>query len=175
MSYEPTDAINLMRSFTRHVMFVRYALSAVERELQRRALVHDASKLLDDEFAGFSRINAAARIDKFGSPGYAEGMKRERPTIDLHFSRNTHHPEYYAELLIDTTEGHASRGTAAMTFLDVIEMVCDWWGARKGYDDTRSWRDSVELNLAQKGKYLSDEQLWLARQVAEFLEADAAT
>ncbi len=56
-----------------------------------------------------------------------------------------------------------------MTFLDVIEMVCDWWAARKGYDDPRPWLESVELNFKAKGKYLSEEQLWLARSVAAFL------
>jgi hypothetical protein len=150
--YEPNDAFGLLRSYLRHLMFVRLALTQVTQELERRAIVHDASKMLDDEFAGFARINAAARVNKFGSPEYAEGMKRERPTIDLHFSRNTHHPENQPQ-----------------SFLDVIEMVCDWWGARKGYDDTKSWEESVELNFKQKGQYLSVEQMWLAREVARFL------
>lgn len=150
--YATSDAFGMVRSYTRHLMFVRLALKAVEQELERRALVHDASKMLDDEFAGFCRINAAARVNKFGSPEYADGMKRERPTIDLHFRRNSHHPEEHDQ-----------------SFLDVIEMVCDWWGARKGYDDSRSWLDSVALNLKQKGAYLTSEQSWLARQVAAFL------
>ena len=34
----------------------------------------------------------------------------------------------------------AARDAARMTFMDVIEMVCDWWGARKGYGDTRTWK-----------------------------------
>lgn len=167
----PSDAFGLLRSYSRHLMFVRLALTHVTQELERRAIVHDASKMLDDEFAGFTRINAAARINKFGSPEYAEGMKRERRTIDLHFSRNTHHAEYYAEhpdALVN------NRGAEGMTFLDVIEMVCDWWGARKGYDDPRSWADTVELNFTQKGKYLSPEQLWLAREVAAFLAKEPA-
>jgi hypothetical protein len=56
-----------------------------------------------------------------------------------------------------------------MTFLDVIEMVCDWWAARSGYNDSRPWLESVELNFTAKGKYLSEPQLWLAREVAAFL------
>lgn len=145
-------ALGVLRSMTRHLMFVREGIGYVTAELERRATVHDASKFLDDEFAGFSRINAAARIHKFGSPEYAEGMRQERGTIDLHFTRNSHHPELHDQ-----------------TFLDVIEMVCDWWGARKGYDDPRSWSDTVELNFAQKAQHLTGEQLWLARQVAAFL------
>lgn len=162
----PDDAFGLVRSYTRHLAFVRLALQSVTHALERRQVLHDASKMLDDEFAGFSRINAAARINKFGSPEYADGLRRERPTVDLHFSRNPHHPEYHAghpEALVN------NRQAEAMTFLDVIEMVCDWWGAGKGYDSKISWEDSVKLNLTQKGKYLNEEQKWLVQQVADFL------
>lgn len=151
-AFTPADAFGLLRSYSRHRDFVREALGEVIHALSRRALVHDASKMSDDEFAGFSRINAAARINKFGSPEYAESMKAERPTINLHFRRNPHHPEFYPQ-----------------TFLDVIEMVCDWWGARKGYGDPRPWMESVDLNLAAKGEFLTPDRVWLAREVAAFL------
>ena len=154
--FTPDDAFGLLRSFTRHVGFVKLALTAVAHDLERRALRHDLSKMMDDEFSGFARINAAARINKFGSPEYSESMQRERPTIDLHFSRNSHHAEHQPQ-----------------SFMDVIEMVCDWWGAKQGYDDPRPWEATVELNIATKGKYLTPEQLWLAREVAAFISAEA--
>lgn len=147
----PDDAFGLLCSFLRHRGFVHEALTRVANEISRRAVVHDLSKMSDDEFAGFTRINAAARIHKFGSPEYREGIARERAVIDLHFSRNSHHPE-----------------NPPRSFLDIIEMICDWWGARKGYDDPRSWRDTVKLNLEHKGKYLTDAQRWLAEQVADW-------
>ena len=170
----PEDAFGLLRSFLRHRAFVELALGRVARALDERAIEHDLTKMLDDEFAGFSRINAAARIQKFGSPEYAENMRRERGTIDLHFSRNSHHPEQPG-LLAQQTGGTALIAYDAgiseheMTFLDVIEMVCDWWGASKGYDDPRAWQETVQLNLEQKGKYLSPAQRWLVEQVAAFL------
>ena len=150
--YQASDAFGLLRSFTRHVGFVQYALRSIAHDLDQRATVHDLSKLSDEEFAGFARINAAARVHKFGSPEYSKGMDRERAVIDLHFARNRHHPERQPQ-----------------TFLDIIEMVCDWWGARKGYDDPRSWADTVKLNIEKKGAYLSSQQLWLVREVATFL------
>lgn len=174
----PQDAFGLIRSFMRHRAFVAEGLALVSTNLDRRALVHDLSKMLDDEFTGFSRINAAARVHKFGSPEYQEGMGRERGTIDLHFSRNRHHPERpkligeaaeVARGLPDDFTYWQARDGAEMTFLDVIEMVCDWWGARKGYDDQRPWAESVRLNLDAKGKYLTAEQRWLAESVAAFL------
>lgn len=152
---KPDDAFGLLRSFVRHVAFVRLALGSVVHDLERRALVHDLTKMLDDEFAGFSRINAHARIHKFGSPEYKQGLAQERETIDRHFARNSHHPE-----------------NSLQTFLDIIEMVCDWWGASKGYDDPRSWEDTVKLNLEYKGKRLSAEQLWLVHEVAAFLSKE---
>lgn len=172
------DVFGLLRSYSRHRDFVRLALLHIVQDMERRSLVHDASKMLDDEFAGFARINAIARVNKFGSEEYKESMQQERATIDLHFSRNSHHPERPRLLgeqaearrgLPDDATYWAAHSAAAMTFLDVIEMVCDWWGARKGYGDTRSWDESVELNFTSKGKYLSAEQLWLAREVAAFL------
>lgn len=174
----PQDVFGLLRSYSRHRDYVRAALSRVVDELNQRAIVHDASKMMDDEFAGFSRINAAARINKFGSPEYKDGMKRERSTIDLHFSRNSHHPERPSLIagIENEPDDHRyfkAKAEADMTFLDVIEMVCDWWGARKGYDDPRSWADTVKLNFESKGQYLSSEQRWLAEQVATFLEAYA--
>lgn len=166
---DPQDGFGLVRSYTRHLAFVRLAMHHVGDDLARRAIVHDTSKMLDDEFAGFTRINAAARINKFGSPEYAEGMAREKGTIDLHSARNRHHAEKHA--------GHPDHLTncgcgqvVGMTALDVIEMVCDWWGARKGYDDNkRSWAESVDLNLTHKGQYLTDAQKWLVRSIAAHL------
>ena len=179
VNYEPRDAFGLLRSYIAHRAYLSEAVGLVRAELERRATVHDLSKLRDDEFAGFSRINAAARIHKFGTPEYADGMARERGVIDLHFSRNSHHPERPAllgekaeearGLPDDCTYWTASDG-AAMTFLDVIEMVCDWWAARKGYNDTRPWRESVELNSKAKAKHLNEWQLALARDVAAFLD-----
>ena len=163
MSYDPCDAFGLVRSFTRHVAFVRLALDQVAHELERRGVAHDLSKMLDDEFAGFARINAAARVNKFGSPEYSAAMARERVTIDLHFSRNSHHGEH-----------PTYPGNPPLSFLDIIEMVCDWRGAQQGYDDPRPWRECVDLNLAAKGPYLTPEQLWLACEVARFLDPETA-
>lgn len=147
------DKINLLRSFIRHREYVGDALNRVADALRQRARVHDLSKLTDEEFEGFSRINAVAREQKFGSEEYKESMRREREVIDTHFKRNTHHPEY--------TE---------MNFMDVIEMVCDWYGARLGYDDKRSWQEGFALAMESKGEHLNEHQRWLARQVAECLE-----
>ena len=174
----PNDMFGLLRSYSRHRDFVRLALLHIIQDIERRSLTHDASKMADDEFFGFARLNSVARIHKFGSLEYTESMKGERATIDVHFSRNSHHPERPTLLgeraesergLPDDCTYWAARDEARMTFLDVIEMVCDWWGARKGYGDRRTWQELVELNFNSKGHLLSQGQLWLAREVAAFL------
>ncbi len=182
--FTPNDAFGLLRSYSRHRDYVRLALLVVIQALERRSLEHDTSKMLDDEFSGFARINAIARVHKFGSSEYAASMKQEKATIDLHFSRNSHHPERPTLLgesaetergLPDDATYWAARDGARTTFLDVIEMVCDWWGARRGYDDNkRSWRESIALNIEHKGKYLTAEQQWLVQEVAAFLETAAS-
>lgn len=65
-TYTPPDAFGLLRSYSRHRDFVRLALTRIVHALELRAIEHDASKMLDDEFAGFARINAVAREQKFG-------------------------------------------------------------------------------------------------------------
>lgn len=169
--YTPNDAFGLLRSYSRHRDYVRLALLRVIHELERRSIEHDASKMLDDEFAGFARINAIARVNKFGSPEYKASMQQERATIDLHYSRNTHHAEHHGMGLMGTDVVAYDVGLIGMSFLDVIEMVCDWWGARKGYGNAQgTWAESVQMNLENKGKHLTPEQRWLVKEVAGWIE-----
>lgn len=177
-AFDPHDAFGLLRSFLAHRSYLVEAVGFVRADLERRATVHDLSKLKDDEFAGFARINKAARVNKFGSQEYQDGMDRERAVIDLHFLRNSHHPEHpklkgaeaeKARGLPDDATYWEAHTAAQLTFLDVIEMVCDWFAAWKGYGDKRPWSESVKLNIASKGKHLSPSQLWLAEEVAIYL------
>jgi hypothetical protein len=181
---ELENAIALLRSYSRHRDFVRLALSRVAHELEARAVVHDASKMRDDEFAGFARVSDVGRRHEFGTPAYRAAIAREQATVDLHYTRNRHHAER-ADLIGKAAE--ASRGlpddatywqarhAEHMSFVDIIEMVCDWWGARHGYGDSNlSWADTVRVNLEAKGKHLSSHQLWLAREVAQFFSDEEA-
>lgn len=167
------DQVATLRSIIRHRAFVADGLSRIARAVSARAEVHDLSKLLDDEFEGFARINAVARTFKFGSPEYAASIESERPTVELHYSRNRHHPEFHGH----PAEGRVATGAEAlaerMTFLDIIEMVVDWWAAHNGYGGSASgsgWLESASLNLLKKGAYLSREQRWLAEEVIRVLD-----
>ena len=177
-----TEQIALLRSWLQHTAHLRATLGRIVALIQHRAETHDLSKLNTDEFEGFARINRVAREQKFGSPEYAASMEQERPTIDLHFIRNRHHAERPTLMgkAAETERGLPDDATyfyavaaAQMTWLDIVEMVCDWRAAQLGYGDNgRTWAENVELNLQHKGKYLNEAQLWLVRSVAKSLESD---
>lgn len=138
----------------RHVSMVQLALTAVSQDLTRRALRHDLSKYTEEEFGGYVQLNTAVREHPYGSPGYQQVIRDNRATVDLHFSRNAHHPEHQPQ-----------------TFLDVIEMVCDWWSAFKTYAKPhgKTWEEAFAQAYEAKVKYLTPAQGWLAHEVAAFL------
>lgn len=175
---EPVDGVQLLRSYLLHCRYVRRWLQRVAHGLLERAESHDDSKLFADEFAGFSRINKAAREHPYGSPEYRAGLKTEKPTIDLHYSRNRHHPEYAAlqgdaaEIergLPDDATYWEARQAAEMNFLDLIEMVCDWRGAYLGYGSQGTWEASMALQHERYEDRFAAEQWWLIDQLAAFV------
>jgi|GEM_PF-3278569 len=168
---DPVDGVQLLRSYLLHCRYVQRGINRVANALHERADCHDDSKLLSDEFAGFSRINKAAREHPYGSPEYRAGLKQEKPTINLHYSRNSHHPEFHGTEI----EGRVCLGVEvvaqSMTWLDLIEMVCDWRGAYLAYGSQGTWDENMQR---QKERYrveqwFTREQWWLIDEVSAFV------
>ena len=164
------DAIKTLVTLAHHRLKVQEALNVVTRDLETRSLVHDASKYQDDEFAGFTRINRTAREHPYGSAEYRASLKQEKPTISLHYARNSHHPEFWGD---DSCGGDAH----SMRLLDLIEMVCDWWAAWTVYDGQRpveqrsTWWENI---WKQKERFLdtgllSPAQWFVVQEVARLL------
>lgn len=149
--------VAMLATQLRHVCHVHEALQRIVHELERRALVHDRSKLSPEEFPGFARINATARNFPYGSPEYVASLRAERPTIERHTTNNSHHPE-------------AHQPIKDMGFLDILEMVCDWYAAAATYGTS-------PMDLAkQRGRFdWTPEQWWLIEQVASFLSPKVPT
>lgn len=173
---EPVDGVQLLRSYLLHCRYVRRGIGRVERALAERADCHDDSKLMADEFAGFSRINKAARQHPYGSDEYRAGLKQEKPTIDLHYTRNSHHPEFHGTDAKQPTETEhrttidTGRHLAdTMTFLDLIEMVCDWRGAYLAYGSQGTWAENMERQKSRYNGWFTGPQWWLIEQVSDFL------
>lgn len=160
------DKIKTLNTMVHHRLQVQAAIQRITQALERRALVHDDSKFHEDEFEGFSRINRVAREHPYGSEEYRASLKAEKPTIDLHYARNPHHPEFYG------------REIGRMGLLDMIEMVCDWHAAWTVYDGQRppelqsSWKENVEK---QRQRFfvegpMTAVQWHMVAKIAELLE-----
>lgn len=141
----------------RHITEVRRAILRVRHDLESRAEAHDLSKWSPEEFPGFTRINATARQHPYGSEEYKASIRAEKPTVKRHQEGNSHHPEAHEPFLYE------------MGWLDLIEMVCDWWAASQTYGTT-PWPEVLQRQR-ERWKW-SPEQWWLIEQVAGFLGKD---
>jgi hypothetical protein len=156
-----TDETKTLKSIVHHRIWVRAGLQAIIHELEKRALLHDESKFRDDEFVGFARINHIARDHKYGSDEYRQSLKDEKPTIDLHYSRNSHHPQFHDEV-------------RHMGLFDLIEMVCDWHAAWAVYESCKSpgkrmsWPENLGVNLARFDGF-TDAQSYVISEIATWL------
>lgn len=163
----PADAIQLIRTMTQHISYVQEGLKAAAQNLDRRALVHDRSKFSPDEFAAFCRINAAAREHPYGSDEYKAGLQQERPTIELHYSRNSHHAEHHEVEQWAQDQGFFR--AEMMGWLDIIEMVCDWRSAYLAYGSQGTWEENMARQHDRYKDWFSPGQWWLIDQVSAFV------
>ena len=151
---EPSEETKTLVTILRHVGIVRRNIKHFSQVLDRRAEIHDISKLSLEEFRGFVEVNQIARQYPFGSKEYKESLK-DNNVINLHFSRNSHHPEFYPNGIDD------------MSLLDIIEMVCDWKAASETYGQT-SFTDALAIQ-ADRFK-INKEQWYLIGLIAKELE-----
>lgn len=149
---DPDAGVVFLARHLQHVGEVQSALLALRQELERRADRHDRSKLGPEELAGFVRLAAPAA--PYGTEAYKESIRAERPTVEAHYRNNSHHPQHH-------------ESPAEMGWLDLIEMVFDWWGAAA----TRPGGDfGVSMKLGIEGHAWTPEQVWLIREVGGWIE-----
>lgn len=166
MSYDEVSAeAALIATMERPRIHVRRAMQSIRHELERRELVHDESKYREDEFPGFVRINRTAREHPYGSEEYKASIRKEG-AAKVHQLRHGHHPEKHLSV---SHPNHGSGELWSMTWLDIIEMVCDWWSATKTYGTT-PWDQVLKI---QRDRWpWTDAQWWLVEQVAEWIEKE---
>ena len=133
-------------------------LRELAREFERRADLHDMSKLQLDELEGFIQLDSRRQHQKeeYGSKSYEAGIS-DIGAVKLHVSRNRHHPEYWA-----------SRGIEGMSFVDIIEMLCDWEIARQMRDTEQDINKTWEMR--QKRFDLSFDELTFLRGIWESID-----
>jgi len=129
---------DVMRDTLAHVRRVGSLLGDVLRDLQDRTVNHDASKFSEDEFDAFAATTPKLRGLTYGSEEYRAALREIKPAVELHYSRNRHHPEHFAG------------GFADMTLVDILEMLADWKAASERHADGDFAR-SIEQNTKRFG------------------------
>ena len=76
----------------------------------RRAVLHDNSKLDDNELGPFAKLEHEK--DSLRDPNVSLDDKTKN-IIEVHWHKNRHHPEFFPEI-------------TDMAEIDIIEMCCDW-------------------------------------------------
>ena len=106
--------------------------------LLKRALSHDRSKLSTEEKPGFDKYNSTLAETTYGSEQYKRNLAGLGETLETHYRRNRHHPEFY------------HHGVKDMDLVDIVEMFCDWTAATKRHNDGDIFR-SITLNEKRFG------------------------
>ena len=134
-------------------------LKHIAHLLTERAHRHDMSKFKEDEFEGFSYFGKIDSSVPYGSTEYAEAVKEIIPfaskAIMRHQQRNSHHPEFH-----DSVHD--------INWLDIIEMVTDWYASCHTYNDNGDFDKSIEIGLSRWE--FTEPQIWLIHQVADTLK-----
>jgi len=149
-----SEEAKTITTILRHNRLVASYLINLACAMEKRAIVHDASKLSVDEFTGFVQINRIAREHEYGSQEYKDSIKKT-DAVALHYSRNPHHPEHYKS------------GVDDMSLVDLIEMVADWKAASETYGQT-SLEEALEIQAKRFG--LSAKHLYLIGLIVKEFE-----
>lgn len=122
-----------------HIDRVQSLIHDAMANLARRALAHDASKLVSPEKEMFDHYTPRLRELTYGSDAYRACVEEMKQTaLTHHYEHNSHHPEHYPN------------GFDGMSLLDVIEMLCDWKAAGERHADG-SLAKSLETNKTRFG------------------------
>lgn len=130
------------RETVEHIHLVRDRMMAAIGNLLSRAMVHDRSKLSQEEAPGFIAMKRELELAgvNYTDASYRDILKKYGPaTIHKHYAANDHHPE------------HWPNGIRDMSLLSVLEMLCDWDAASKRMKGGGDLRVSIEHNQGRFG------------------------
>lgn len=117
----------------RHIQLVRSLLADMIMELDKRAQLHDQSKLESPEKEILGEHTPKLGKVQYGSPEYNELLTLVKPALDNHYAKNRHHPQ------------HWPNGVDDMTLIDLVEMLCDWKASTMRMKDGNI-RRSIAIN-----------------------------
>ena len=118
-----------------HIEKVRDNINDALHNLTQRAVVHDATKLVEPELSGYQGLSEALQGLTYGTPEHRAAFALFKEIVKHHYAHNSHHPEYWPN------------GVADMSLLDIIEMLCDWKAAN---DRSKGdFKHSLEVSIAR--------------------------
>ena len=122
----------------KHIENVRKYIRIFTDALTTRGVKHDASKLDSPEVESFTKCTPKLAKLTYGTAEYNESLKELDTALQHHYANNRHHPE------------HFSKGIDDMTFVDIVEMLCDWKAASIRQHDGNLLK-SIEINANRFG------------------------
>lgn len=122
----------------KHIKRVNQLLIEAAMELQRRAIIHDNSKLNTPEKELFDEFTPKLAGCTYGSDEYKEFLKGLKVALDHHYANNSHHPE------------HFENGMNGFDLFDLIEMFFDWKAATERHNDGNIYK-SIDINQKRFG------------------------
>jgi hypothetical protein len=136
----------------KHIRQVGVFLDEVNRSLEKRARLHDASKLEEPEKSIFDEFTPKLKTTTYGSDEYKKHLEGMGRALQHHYEANGHHPEHFED------------GINGMSLLDIIEMVADWKAATLRHADG-DIRKSLEINRKRFG--MSDQVYEILKNTVE--------
>jgi hypothetical protein len=124
-------------STVRHKIYVASYLIRFSLRMIWRGLLHDNSKFRSDEFRGYASVIDNLSNSTYGSVTYNTNKNKIRHIINLHYSRNDHHPEHHENFQF-------------MNLEDITEMFFDWVSSAKRHKDGNVVR-SIIINQDRFG------------------------
>ncbi len=103
----------------KHIHEVRRLLFVMIGELDKRARMHDLSKLESPETEIFGEYTPELEKCEYMSPEYKVLMEKVKPAIEHHYANNRHHPQFHLS------------GVNDMNLIDLVEMLVDWEASSK--------------------------------------------
>lgn len=139
------DELQLELDMVRHIQKVSDFCLKIAKEFEDRALLHDRSKLGQQEFKLYKELLPEMKKHKFGSKEYNEVAKK----FQFHFDNNpSHHPQAH------------KNGINDMNLFDMLEMFADWASVGSNMNE------SILTNAQRFG--MSQQLVTLFRNTAEW-------
>ncbi len=124
---------NTITETLKHINEVRKNLFKFVLEFDKRAQLHDLSKLESPELEIFAENTDKLALTPYGGEEYQKLLETVKPAIQHHYSKNRHHPEFH------------KNGIEDMDLIDLSEMLADWIAATQR-NKNGNIRKSIEIN-----------------------------